>query len=118
MQLSFGEGQNSQGYFTLALQLKNERDACLYRPGLGQVSCLCFQFDAMPYTSLAMQICMQPIGRLRVAIQVNKGHQNGPLHHSKPAQYLLSCKAHSVYERRWTGWVQLETISDSGSLLF
>ena len=37
LQLSFEEGQTSQGYFTLTLQLKNDREACLYRPGVGQV---------------------------------------------------------------------------------
>lgn len=38
LQISFEEGQTSQGQFTLTLQLKNEREACLYRPGIGQVS--------------------------------------------------------------------------------
>ena len=37
LQLSFEEGQTSQGHFTLTLQLKNDREACLYRPGVGQV---------------------------------------------------------------------------------
>lgn len=37
LQLSFEEGQTSQGHFTLKLQLKNDREACLYRPGIGQV---------------------------------------------------------------------------------
>ena len=37
LQLSFEEGQTSQGHFTLTLQLKNDREACLYRPGIGQV---------------------------------------------------------------------------------
>ncbi|CAL5224048.1 g6673 [Coccomyxa viridis] len=36
LQLSFEEGQTSQGHFTLTLQLKNDREACLYRPGVGQ----------------------------------------------------------------------------------
>ena len=38
LQISFEEGQTLQGQFTLTLQLKNEREACLYRPGIGQVS--------------------------------------------------------------------------------
>ncbi|CAK0732396.1 hypothetical protein CVIRNUC_000126 [Coccomyxa viridis] len=35
LQLSFEEGLTSNGCFTLTLQLKNERDVCLYRPGVG-----------------------------------------------------------------------------------
>ena len=40
-QLSFEEGLTSNGCFTLTLQLKNERDVCLYRPGVGMVSHAC-----------------------------------------------------------------------------
>ena len=41
LQLSFEEGLTSNGCFTLTLQLKNERDVCLYRPGVGMVSHAC-----------------------------------------------------------------------------
>ena len=34
------EGQTLQGQFMLTLQLKNEQEASLYRPGIGQVSLL------------------------------------------------------------------------------
>lgn len=65
LQLSFEEGLTSNGCFTLTLQLKNERDVCLYRPGVGMVilhaswcdcvECLSFAQDTGCYLCACMQ---------------------------------------------------------------